>query len=361
MPTRPMISLTRGPSRGSRKSWWAPRNSSGFSHCGQWPASAITCSRASGSQSSSIAASSRPPVGSCSVHSSRVGAVDLADPGRIPGEVLAHLGVLQHQRVADRAQEPVPAVDRAAQVDQLVGHHLLVVEQELHPAADGRVARVLHGRQRAVPHPRHHLGLVGDVAGRVQHQPVHPVGMVGGRPGGHPAAERLARQVRAGDAERVHQADQVIGEHVDRVRPVGQVRPAVPDHVVGGDPERRGQPGDVAGVGLQVPAGPVQQDQVGSRPGLQHPGAHPADVHVAERVVDVAELAPDADVMTGIAFIRCPFRTGPGPRRASPARRSAAVRRRAGPAAASSRWSETRPGRRRSRCSAGARSTAACR
>ena len=77
-----------------------------------------------------------------------------------------------------------------------------------------------------------------------------------------------------------------------------------------------------------MPAGPVQQDQVGPRPGLQHPGAHPADVDVAERVIDVAELAPDADVRgQSRCVIRCPFRTGRGPPRASPARRSAAVRR----------------------------------
>ena len=85
-------------------------------------------------------------------------------------------------------------------------------------------------------------------------------------------------------------------EHVDRVRAVGQVREAVPDHVVGGHPEVPRQPGDVAGVGLEVPAGAVQQDEVRARPGLQHARAHPADVDVAQLVVDVAQLAPDADV-----------------------------------------------------------------
>ena len=97
--------------------------------------------------------------------------------------------------------------------------------------------------------------------------------------------------------ERVQQPDQVIGQHVDRVRQVGQVGPAVADHVVGGDPEVLGQPGDVAGVGLQVPAGAVQQHQVGTGPGLQHTGAHAVDVDVPQLVVDVGQLGPDADVV----------------------------------------------------------------
>ena len=53
MPTNPTISLMRGPSAVLRNASCCSRNSSGFSHCGQCPASAITCSRASGSQSSS--------------------------------------------------------------------------------------------------------------------------------------------------------------------------------------------------------------------------------------------------------------------------------------------------------------------
>ena len=81
------------------------------------------------------------------------------------------------------------------------------------------------------------------------------------------------------------------------VRAVGQVGPAVADHVVGGDAEVLGQPGDVPGVRLQVAAGPVQQDQVGPGPGAQHAGADPVDVDVAQLVVDVGQLAPDADVL----------------------------------------------------------------
>ena len=46
-----------------------------------------------------------------------------------------------------------------------------------------------------------------------------------------------------------------------------------------------------------MPAGAVQQHEVGSRPGLQDAGAHAADVDVAQLVVDVGELAPDADVL----------------------------------------------------------------
>ena len=76
-----------------------------------------------------------------------------------------------------------------------------------------------------------------------------------------------------------------------------------PDHVVGGDAEVRGQARDIAGVGLQVPAGAVQQHQVGTGSGPQHPGAHAADVDVAQLVVGVGQLAPDADVLGQVAHV----------------------------------------------------------
>ena len=68
------------------------------------------------------------------------------------------------------------------------------------------------------------------------------------------------------------------------------------DHVVRGPPEVGRQSLDVAGVRLQVPAGPVQQDQVGSATRAKYPGPHTADVDVEQFVVDVGEFAPDADV-----------------------------------------------------------------
>ena len=184
-----------------------------------------------------MSASSSPPVGSCSVHSSSVGAWILPTQPGSHAKSLRTSGSCSTSVLRIARSNPGRRVDGAAQVHQLVGDHLLVVEQELHPAAHGGVARVLHRRQRAVPQPGHHLGLVGDVAGGVEHQPPHPVGVVRGRPRRHPAAQRLAGQVRRLDAQRVHRAEQVVGEHVDRVRAVGQVRPAVPDHVVGGHPE----------------------------------------------------------------------------------------------------------------------------
>ena len=125
--------------------------------------------------------------------------------------------------------------------------------------------------------------------------------MVGGGPRGDPAAQRLAGQVRGADVQRVHQPDQVIAEHVDGVRPVRQVRPAVADHVVGGHAEVGGQARDVAGVGLQVTAGAVQQHQVGTGSGAQHAGAHAVHVDVAQLVVGVGQLAPDADVLGQVA------------------------------------------------------------
>ena len=117
-----------------------------------------------------------------------------------------------------------------------------MVEQELDPPAHGRVARVTDRGERALPQPGHHLGLVGDVARRVEHQPATRSGLVGGGPRGDPAAQRLAGQVRGADVQRVHQPDQVIAQHVDGVRPVRQVGPAVADHVVGGHPEVLARP-----------------------------------------------------------------------------------------------------------------------
>ena len=110
--------------------------------------------------------------------------------------------------------------------------------------------------------------------------------------------DRCARS----DAQRVHQPEQVVGEDVDGERDVGQRRPAVPDHVVGGDAEAPREARDVAGVGLEVPAGAVEQDEIGAGTRAQHAGPYapdPADLHgdVAQLVVDVGELAPDAHVV----------------------------------------------------------------
>src|SRR2546423_9538144 len=88
----------------------------------------------------------------------------------------------------------------------------------------------------------------------------------------------------------------MVGQDVDGVRAVRQVGPAVADHVVRGDPEMGGQAGDVARVRLQVPAGTVQQDQVGSGSRAQDAGTDAADVDVAQLVVDVGQFAPDAYV-----------------------------------------------------------------
>ena len=257
---------------------------------------------------------------------------DLADPVRAPREVLAHLGVLQHQRVRDRAQETRAAVDGATQGDQLVGDHLGVVEQELDPAAHGRVARVTDRSERAVPQPGHHLGLVRDVARGVEYHPGDAVGVVGGGPRGDPAAQRLAGQVRRGDVQRVHQAGQVVAEHVDGVRPVRQVRPAVADHVVGSDAEVQRQARDVAGVGLQVAAGAMQEHEVGTGSRAQHPRAHSMHVNMAQLMVGVGQLAPDADVLGQVAHdwssgksLTCgPPGNGRAPRRQCSGRRSAA-------------------------------------
>ena len=98
------------------------------------------------------------------------------------------------------------------------------------------------------------------------------------------------------DAERVEQSDEVVGENVDRVRLVGQIGPAVTDHVVDRHAEVLGEAGDVPGVRLEVPAGAVQQHQVRAGPRLQHAGAHPVDVDVPQRVVEVGELRPDRHV-----------------------------------------------------------------
>ncbi len=226
---------------------------------------------------------------------------DLANPGRIPREVLADLRVLQHQRVGDRPWEPGSAVDGTAQRDQFVGDHLGVVEQELDPAAHRRVARVADRGERGVPQPGHHFGLVGDVARGVQHEPPHAARMVGGGPRGDPAAERFAGQVRGADVQRVKQPDQVVAENVDGVWLVRQAGPAMADHVIRGDAKGGGQARDVARVGFQVAAGAVQQHQVGTGSGAQHPGAHAAHVHMAQLMVGVGQLAPDADVLGQVA------------------------------------------------------------
>ena len=73
------------------------------------------------------------------------------------------------------------------------------------------------------------------------------------------------------------------------------------DHVVGGDAEGGGQARDVTRVGLQVAAGAVQQHQVGTGSGAQHPGAHAMHVDMAQLVVGVGQLAPDADVLGQVA------------------------------------------------------------
>ena len=241
----------------------------------------------------------------------------------------------------DRPEEARPAVHRPAQADQLVGDHLLVVEQPLHPGADGGLARVADSGGGALLEPRHHLGLVGDVAGRVEHHPHDPVRVVGARPGGDPAAERLPRQVSGLDAERVHQPGQVGREHVDGVGLVGQAGPAVADHVVGGHPEVGRQAGDVAGVGLQVAAGTVQQHQVGSRPG---PRVRTPLTSTWRSSWSVSASSPqmlmcsERSVMTGPLSVPGRGRSGRGPRRWSPGPRSAGGRRRAPPAGGSSRW-----------------------
>ncbi len=114
------------------------------------------------------------------------------------------------------------------------------------------------------------------------------------------------------DAECVHQPDEVIGQHVDRVVLVGQVGPAVADHVVGGDVEVLGQAGDVARVGLEVAAGAVQEDQLRPGAGLQHSGAYAVDVDVAQLVIDVGELAPDADVVRQVSHVVSLLESGAG-------------------------------------------------
>ena len=155
---------------------------------------------------------------------------------------------------------------------------------------------------------------------------------------------------------------------VDGVGPVGQVRPAVADHVVGGDaevapPGRRCRGRRPPGGRRCRAAAPGRARRRPAAPGC----APPRDVDVAQLVVDVGELAPDADVLGQVDswVVPCGL-TGP---RGNRARASATVTRPAlwrrvtpsGRAGGSSRWSGTRPARRPSRCSAGARSTAGCR
>ena len=144
------------------------------------------------------------------------------------------------------------------------------------------------------------------------------------------------------------------------------------------------EPRDVAGVGLEVAAGAVQEHQFGPgaarRTRVRTPPAVSAPP-LAQLVVDVGKLAPDAHVagfdgpaeVAGLGEVYRPSvpwsswagaagnADGPGPRPWWPPRRSAAAARRAGRAAGSSRWSGTRPAPRPSRCGGGARSTAACR
>ena len=72
----------------------------------------------------------------------------------------------------------------------------------------------------------------------------------------------------------------------------------MPNHVERGDREVVGQSGDVAGVRLEVAAGAVEQHQVGPGSGSEHTGPDAVDIDVAQLVVDVGQLAPDADVFT---------------------------------------------------------------
>ena len=98
------------------------------------------------------------------------------------------------------------------------------------------------------------------------------------------------------EAERVDHAQKMVGENVGRVRAIGQSGPAVADHVVSGHAEVLGETCEITGVGLEVAAGAVEQDEVGAAPGLEHASADAVHIDVAELVVEVPEVAPDADV-----------------------------------------------------------------
>ena len=151
-------------------------------------------------------------------------------------------------------------------------------------------------------------------------------------------------------------------EHVDRVRRVRQVRPAVADHVVGGDAE-------VARPGRRC-RGRRPPGARRCRAAAPGPGPDPArstrvrtpSTSTWRSSWSTSASSPQMLMCSGIgAHAVLLLEPGAGLGDGRQARALPAADARAGRAAGSSRWSGTRPGARWSRCSGGARSTAGCR
>src|SRR5690606_22589204 len=224
------------------------------------------------------------------------GRPDLAAPLGPPRVALPDLGVLEHEDVLHRPEEAGLRVYREPDVDELVRDLRLVVEQPLEPRPDVGAVRLGDGLERALLDPGHHLGPGGDVARRVEDQSVDALRVVSRHPCGDPAAQRLAGDVSALDAEGVEQGDDVVAQVVDRVRHVRLTGEAVPDHVADDHPEPLGQSGHVAHERLEVAARAVQEEERRPVAGLQDAGRDPAGGDEAQAEAGAADVLPEAPV-----------------------------------------------------------------
>ena len=133
------------------------------------------------------------------------------------------------------------------------------------PALDDRLG---DGGAAAGPHRR---GAVGPGrcgwqcgAGAEQGEPVDPVGVAGRDPHRRHAAERQPDEMGPPDAEPVEQGDEVVGQVVDRVGPVGDRGVTVAAGVVANHPEPLLERGE---LGVPHRGGWTRANWRGRRPG----------------------------------------------------------------------------------------------
>ena len=202
-----------------------------------------------------------------------------------------HVHLARHQPVG-LLEDHLPGAD------QVVGHHRRVGHQPLQPGPHPLPARVAGRVHRQRVEPLHHLRVGHRAAHRVQHDPVHPLGVQLREPGGDPAAEGLAGERRLFRADRVQETGDLLEVIRDLQRVLGFRAVAVADEVDGPDVEMLRVRLQVPHIRLRVAGDAVQQHQrrLGRVAGVQVAGAVAAGVEEALAELDLVQVGPDAGV-----------------------------------------------------------------